>query len=73
VQDDDCVPAETPEQLVEYLSKTSFMLAKDTVKFRKRAAYWTKALLGAKVRRATDVEFAEDIVRARACRVERSH
>ena len=73
VQDDECVPAETPEQLVEYLSNTSMMPVESTAAFRERAAYWVKALFGAKVRTATDVEFVEDMIRAGAYRAERSH
>lgn len=73
VQDDECVPAESPEQLVEYLTNTSMMPVENTAAFRERAAYWVKALFGAKVRTSTDTEFVEDMVRAGAYRIERSH
>ena len=73
VQDDEFVPAESPEQLVEYLTSTSFMPVENTAAFRERAAYWAGELWGASVRTANDAEFVEDMIRAGAYRIERTH
>lgn len=73
VQDDEFVPAESPEQLVEYLTNTSIMPVENTAAFRERAAYWAMELWGANVRTANDAEFVEDMIRAGAYRVERAH
>jgi hypothetical protein len=67
------VPAETPEQLVEYLWNTSMMPVESTAAFRERAAYWTRELSGSRVRTQSDAEFVEDMIRAGAYRVERAH
>jgi gamma-glutamylcyclotransferase (GGCT)/AIG2-like uncharacterized protein YtfP len=73
VQDDECVPAETPEQLVEYLSDTSMMPVESTAAFRERAAYWVGGLFGVTVRTGTDAEFVEDMIRTGMYRVEQMH
>ena len=73
VQDDEFVPAESPEQLVEYLANTSIMPVESTAAFRERAAYWVGELSGATVRTGTDAEFVEDMIRAGEYRVARSH
>lgn len=73
VQEDEVVPAESPERLVEYLANTSFMPVTSTAEFRKRAAYWVRELFGARVRTATDAQFVEDMVRAGAYSIVTTH
>ena len=61
VCEDEVVWAETADELVAYLARTS-KVPVDKQGFRERAAFWLEGLWGQKVRTDTDAEFIEDML-----------
>jgi hypothetical protein len=72
VQPNEVVAAESPEELVAYLARTSKMPV-DERGFRERAAYWMRGLWNREIRTETNAEFVVDMIEAGAYQIERSH
>jgi hypothetical protein len=61
VYEDEVVGANSAEELVDYLARTSKMPV-DAAGFRERAAFWLEGLWGEKIRTETDEAFVEDML-----------
>lgn len=71
VQDDEFVPAESPQALVEYLWRTSMVPMPTQAAYRERAAYWVSVLRGVQIRTTDDESFVADMLEAGVYCIER--